>query len=80
MVSNVAFIAYALIDGLTPILILHSALLPLNLLRLLQIRELTAEVEKAATEEFSALLDPSLHEKKGRPGRRNPFCRERSGR
>ena len=54
MVSNVAFIAYALIDGLTPILILHSALLPLNLLRLLQIRELTAEVEKAATEEFSA--------------------------
>ena len=54
MVSNVAFIAYALIDGLTPILILHSALLPLNLLRLLQIRELTAQVEKAATEEFSA--------------------------
>jgi CRP-like cAMP-binding protein/multidrug resistance efflux pump len=54
MVSNVAFITYALIDGLTPILILHSALLPLNLLRLLQIRELTAQVEKAATEEFSA--------------------------
>jgi CRP/FNR family cyclic AMP-dependent transcriptional regulator len=54
IVSNVAFITYALIDGLTPILILHGALLPLNLLRLLQIRELTIQVEKAATHEFSA--------------------------
>jgi CRP/FNR family cyclic AMP-dependent transcriptional regulator len=54
IVSNVAFITYALIDGLTPILILHGALLPLNLLRLLQIRELTTQVEKAATHEFSA--------------------------
>ena len=52
--SNVAFITYALIDGLTPILILHGALLPLNLLRLLQIRDLTVQVEKAATHEFSA--------------------------
>ncbi|WP_170303804.1 cyclic nucleotide-binding domain-containing protein [Reyranella soli] len=52
--SNVAFITYAAIDGLTPILILHGALLPLNLLRLLQIRDLTVQVEKAATHEFSA--------------------------
>lgn len=52
--SNVAFITYALIDGLTPILILHGALLPLNLLRLLQIRELNIQVERAATHEFSA--------------------------
>ncbi len=28
--SNLAFITYASIDGLTPILILHAALLPLN--------------------------------------------------
>src|ERR671918_308526 len=54
IVSNVAFLTYALIDGLTPILILHGALLPLNLLRLLQIRELNVQVEKAATNEFSA--------------------------
>ncbi|TAJ85220.1 cyclic nucleotide-binding domain-containing protein [Reyranella sp.] len=54
LASNVAFITYALIDGLTPILILHGALLPLNLLRLLQIREFTAQVERAATQEFSA--------------------------
>ena len=32
--SNVAFIIYACSSGLTPILVLHSALLPLNLLRL----------------------------------------------
>jgi multidrug resistance efflux pump len=52
--SNIAFITYAAIDGLTPILILHSALLPLNLLRLMQIRELGAQVERAASHEFSA--------------------------
>ena len=52
--SNLAFITYALVDGLTPILILHGALLPLNILRLLQIRELTAQVNRAATNEFSA--------------------------
>lgn len=52
--SNVAFIIYAAIDGLTPILILHGALLPLNLLRLLQIRDMAAQVERAGTHEFSA--------------------------
>lgn len=51
---NVAFITYASIDGLTPILILHGALLPLNLLRLLQIRDLNVQVAQAATHEFSA--------------------------
>lgn len=34
--SNVAFIAYAELAHLPPILILHSVLLPLNLLRLKQ--------------------------------------------
>lgn len=32
--SNVLFIAYAQTSGLTPVLILHLALLPLNILRL----------------------------------------------
>jgi hypothetical protein len=36
--SNVAFIAYAWANGLTPILLLHGALLPLNLLRLVEQR------------------------------------------
>ena len=46
--SNIAFVTYALIEGLTPILILHSALLQLNVIRLLQLRDLTARVEAAA--------------------------------
>ena len=36
--SNVAFIAYAWLNGLTPILLLHGALLPLNVLRLVERR------------------------------------------
>ena len=46
--SNVAFITYALIDDLVPVLILHSALLPLNTFRLYQILKLVREVRKAA--------------------------------
>jgi hypothetical protein len=36
LISNVAFIAYACLGGLFPILALHAALLPLNAWRLLQ--------------------------------------------
>ena len=34
--GNVAFIAYAWLYDLTPILMLHGALLPLNLMRLIE--------------------------------------------
>ena len=37
--SNLAFISYAWFDGLTPILLLHCALLPLNVLRLFELRK-----------------------------------------
>ncbi len=36
--SNVAFISYAWANHLTPILLLHGALLPLNLVRLMERR------------------------------------------
>jgi CRP/FNR family transcriptional regulator, cyclic AMP receptor protein len=36
--SNVAFIAYGILDWLLPVLILHLVLLPLNVLRLKEIR------------------------------------------
>lgn len=36
--SNLAFFAYAWLGGLTPILLLHGALLPLNVLRLIEMR------------------------------------------
>ncbi|HYD08333.1 MAG TPA: cyclic nucleotide-binding domain-containing protein, partial [Reyranella sp.] len=51
--SNVAFITYASIEGLAPILILHCALLPLNVLRLVQLRDFLRQVEDAAAEGFS---------------------------
>lgn len=51
--SNVAFITYSGIEGLTPILILHCALLPLNVLRLVELRDFLRQVEGAAAEGFS---------------------------
>jgi hypothetical protein len=37
--SNVAFIAYGALDWLPPIVLLHVTLLPLNLLRLIQLKK-----------------------------------------
>ncbi len=34
--SNVAFIAYAAVAGIAPVLVLHALLLPMNVLRLMQ--------------------------------------------
>jgi CRP/FNR family cyclic AMP-dependent transcriptional regulator len=45
--SNVAFITYGALGDMTPILLLHSALLPLNLWRLHQMRLLTQKVRAA---------------------------------
>jgi CRP/FNR family cyclic AMP-dependent transcriptional regulator len=36
--SNLAFIAYALLAELGPVLVLHALLLPVNVVRLLQLR------------------------------------------
>jgi CRP/FNR family transcriptional regulator, cyclic AMP receptor protein len=56
LASNIAFIGYAWIDGLMPILLLHGALLPLNLLRLFQLRKLEGEVANATEDERSREL------------------------
>jgi CRP/FNR family cyclic AMP-dependent transcriptional regulator len=45
--SNCAFIAYAFLGGLYPVLILHFVLLPLNSLRLRQMLQLTRQVRLA---------------------------------
>jgi hypothetical protein len=47
--SNVAFIAYAYLRGLAPVLLLHTLLLPVNICRLAQLR--SAEVRSDTTEE-----------------------------
>ena len=51
--SNVAFITYAVGAQLYPVLILHSMLLPLNCLRLLQMRALIREVQEASSGDLS---------------------------
>jgi multidrug resistance efflux pump len=46
--SNVTFLVYSWLAGVVPLFVLHSALLPLNILRLMQIRALLREVRKVA--------------------------------
>lgn len=51
--SNAAFIIYALASGLMPILLLHGALLPLNVARILELLRRSAEIDRAVSEGFS---------------------------
>lgn len=51
--SNVAFAAYGALAGAMPIVILHLLLLPLNALRLHQMRALIARVKRAARGDLS---------------------------
>jgi hypothetical protein len=43
LISNVLFVLYGYFDGLYPVLVLHAILLPMNLLRLMQIRRSMGE-------------------------------------
>ncbi|HSB19942.1 MAG TPA: cyclic nucleotide-binding domain-containing protein [Anaeromyxobacteraceae bacterium] len=52
--SNVAFIVYGLFGGLHPVLALHLLLLPLNVVRLVQVRRLAIRIREAVG------ADPSL--------------------
>ena len=65
--SNVAFIAYALLglrygvfDRLYPILVLHSALLPLNLIRLRELKQMIASVRATNADEAIQALIPYM--------------------
>jgi hypothetical protein len=65
--SNVAFISYALLGlpygvfgRVYPILVLHSCLLPLNIVRLRQLRRLVAAVQKATDEDVVRSLVPYM--------------------
>ena len=51
--SNVAFISYGYLGGMTPILILHAALLPLNLWRLQQSLHLVKKVRLSMAGDLS---------------------------
>ena len=51
--SNLAFITYAASEGLIPVLVLHSVLLPVNLARLYEIRKLLAFTRSAPARDES---------------------------
>lgn len=47
--SNVAFIIYGFFGEIYPVLVLHLLLLPLNIKRLLEIRRMIEDIERAST-------------------------------
>src|SRR4051794_7060508 len=51
--SNIAFLGYALGFGLWPIAVLHGLLLPLNTLRLVQMRRVLREIATARNAEIN---------------------------
>jgi CRP/FNR family transcriptional regulator, cyclic AMP receptor protein len=73
--SNVAFVAYALLGlrygifgRVYPILVLHAALLPLNVVRLGQIRKLIDAVNEASQRETFEYLIPYMTSEQHRNG------------
>jgi len=48
IMSNVAFLAFALIEHIVPVIILHGTLLPLNVFRLREILKLVGEIREAS--------------------------------
>jgi CRP/FNR family transcriptional regulator, cyclic AMP receptor protein len=73
--SNVAFVAYALLGlrygifgRVYPILVLHAALLPLNVVRLHQIRRLINAVNEASQSETFEYLIPYMTSEQHRNG------------
>jgi CRP-like cAMP-binding protein len=53
LASNIAFMAYGFLGGLAPVLVLHAVLLPLNTLRLLQMRRLIRKARESAQGDLS---------------------------
>ena len=53
IMSNVAFLAFALIEHIVPVIILHGTLLPLNIYRLREILKLVGEIREASAGELA---------------------------
>lgn len=62
--ANVFMIAYTALAGVYPVLILQACLLPLNILRLIQVRRLISRVQQASTSDLNldALIPFMRHE------------------
>ncbi len=68
--SNVGFIAYGALHPSYPMLLLHAALLPINIVRLIEMKRLTRRVESVRVEGAmsSVWLRPYMRSKKMRKG------------
>ncbi len=71
--SNVAFISYGFLAGLTPIFVLHALLLPLNIVRLQQMRHLVARVKRASRGDLSLDMLVPYMERRTLPAGTNLF-------
>lgn len=60
--SNIGFMAYGYLDHLWPIVALHVAMLPLNVVRLREVLQATAEVQDAGIRPMGALTRPPVRE------------------
>ncbi len=67
LASNVAFLIYSVPLGLWPIAILHGALLPLNLIRLLELRQLVHRLRNARSGTFDINILMQLMKKERFP-------------
>jgi CRP/FNR family cyclic AMP-dependent transcriptional regulator len=75
ILSNLAFMAYGIGGRIYPVLILHAILLPLNCIRLVQMRALIRKVRDAAQGELSMeWLMPFMHRRHVAKGE-TLFCR-----
>jgi CRP/FNR family cyclic AMP-dependent transcriptional regulator len=67
--SNVVFFAYGALAGITPIMVLHGLLFPLNLWRLHQMRNLLQVLRNVSTGRFSLeMLLPHMEVRQYKPG------------
>ena len=77
--SNVGFIAYATFGHLYPVLVLHLALLPLNIFRTYRLIALDRKIQQAVREGFSIeWLKPLMKKRSARRGE-NPVPPGRRG-
>lgn len=67
--GNVAFILYGAFAQLNPVFFMHCILLPLNIIRLWQLRRMVADVTAAASDDFSIdWLLPHMERQRAKAG------------
>jgi hypothetical protein len=73
ILSNVAFIAYGAIGGLVPVLLLHLLLLPLNVVRLLELVKSTHDTDRSILASLRRLAPARWRFRHRFEGRRSVF-------